>query len=126
MRWEKLWLWWLFLPWKTWLGGFKASVPWGSCVAVLVSAVWVTGVIVLPLFLWKSVSVLQLRSLGAMPGAEPLIKATQGRVMLNISPWKAALELFLAPFHVFVADTWKCSFHRGLFCGMMCVFAAHP
>lgn len=79
--------------------------------------------------IWKSVSILQLHSLRSLPDAESLIRASQGRFMLNISPWKAMLELFLALLpcvcnsvaHVFVADTWKCSFHHRLFCGMMYV-----
>lgn len=86
-----------------------------------------TGVFLLILFLGKSASILQLHSLRSMPDAESLIKAAQGRIVLNISPWKAALELFLALFPcvcnsvagVFAADMWKCSFHRKLFCGMM-------
>lgn len=40
-----------------------------------------TGVFLLILFLWKSVSILQLDSLRSMPDAESLIKATQGRFM---------------------------------------------
>lgn len=91
------------------------------------------GVFLLILFLWKGASILQLPSLRSMPDAESLIKATQARLMLNISPWKATLELFLALFpwvcnsmaHVFVADMWKCSFHHKLFCGMMYVLHIH-
>lgn len=47
--------------------------------AVLVSAMWVTGVFLLILLIWKSVSILQLHSLRSVPDAESLIKATQGR-----------------------------------------------
>lgn len=83
------------------------------------------GVFLLILFLWKGASILQLPSLRSMPDAESLIKATQARLMLNISPWKATLELFLALFpwvcnsmaHVFVADMWKCSFTISYFVG---------
>lgn len=64
---------------------------------------------------------------------QSFIKVTQGRFMLNISPWKATLELFLALFpcvcnsvaHVFVASMWKCSFHHRLFCGMMYALHIH-